>query len=686
MTQSKHVVKFREAHLQPSEEIVAWGEGYIGEMMGSGDKTQHNGVLIITNERVVFYRKGIFGEVLQTIPLNKITSIKRTSTMFHRRVCINASQDKLDFKTFDKKKEQEVVAAIEARRAELESSELQKREHQNWISEPTHKTVENSIDLSLVQKLEGWNVYVSEEGKLLKTYKGKLVFESTRLFVKGFLGSRELCDLRDIVGLEENGQKFILRLSNTYFIVQNAKINKKDDSLKEYFSKLLGLPMVSTKSFEWTPAKVVGFGVFALFLVIMNALIPEHKESAFSNNSQEKVRKLEKRPRLVPYQVVREDQSTPLVFKAIRHLLVEPKYTKHQVSTLLRWYYHDVWKELQGESRKKLIFIYIYDSIQRYRRGTGEWIAMTAAGGFSGKVTEWPRITLRVPDYKNAPSLYKQEVYERVQDELGKKVNLGKAEDEIQRRVAKQLRISKRKLDKIWMEVYLWRSGIRDDNSNSLKRKSVVKRKGAKSFDEKYSSLKSIPLYLKEDRIVFVRKWIVEAQDLLLDKKKCENVNNLKSIWNKIKGIKKTDKNFIKVKRIVRKLEKCRKELQKHLVEMSRNLAVLARDSYVSSLNQQMSKTLGVLVSSSGPYKQQINYKIPSSSSKVAKNFIKALRGSKQSIEIMKARGFTHYQVSNLLRSWKFFIQSKRKEEMQSRKMGQKMMQNTGLDRPFTLK
>ena len=36
--ESKHVAKFREAHLKPGEKIVAWGEGYIGEMMGSGEK------------------------------------------------------------------------------------------------------------------------------------------------------------------------------------------------------------------------------------------------------------------------------------------------------------------------------------------------------------------------------------------------------------------------------------------------------------------------------------------------------------------------------------------------------------------------------------------------------------------------------------------------------------------------
>ena len=56
----RYAVKFRESHLQSKEDILAWGEGYIGDAMGSGDKAQHNGVLIVTDTRVAFYRKGMY--------------------------------------------------------------------------------------------------------------------------------------------------------------------------------------------------------------------------------------------------------------------------------------------------------------------------------------------------------------------------------------------------------------------------------------------------------------------------------------------------------------------------------------------------------------------------------------------------------------------------------------------------
>lgn len=111
--ESKHVAKFRAKHLQNGEQIVAWGEGYIGEMMGKGKDAQHNGVLIITGSRAAFYRKGLFGEVIETMPLKGITSIERKSFMGHRSLRLHTSHDALEFKTFKKEKEQALFDAIE---------------------------------------------------------------------------------------------------------------------------------------------------------------------------------------------------------------------------------------------------------------------------------------------------------------------------------------------------------------------------------------------------------------------------------------------------------------------------------------------------------------------------------------------------------------------------------------------
>ncbi len=121
-SESKHVVNFRKSHLKAGEEIIAWGEGYIGEMMGKGDKTQQNGALIVTNVRVVFYRKGILGEVIESIPLDKLTSVERKSTMGHHTIRMHTSHDDLEFKTFDKQKLEALVQVIESRMAKANAT------------------------------------------------------------------------------------------------------------------------------------------------------------------------------------------------------------------------------------------------------------------------------------------------------------------------------------------------------------------------------------------------------------------------------------------------------------------------------------------------------------------------------------------------------------------------------------
>jgi len=109
----KHVISFRELHLKTGERIVQWGEGYIGKVMGKKDDTQHNGVLLVTDERVVFYRKGLLGEVLEEIKLNKVTSINRRKSLFKNIIEINSGHDEINFNIFDAEKLDELVNAIE---------------------------------------------------------------------------------------------------------------------------------------------------------------------------------------------------------------------------------------------------------------------------------------------------------------------------------------------------------------------------------------------------------------------------------------------------------------------------------------------------------------------------------------------------------------------------------------------
>ncbi len=101
--ETKHVAAFRSGNLKPAEDVQFFLEGWIGEMMGKGDKKQHNGMFILTDKRACFYRKGIFGEVLETIPLPKITSVETLSMMGYRVLRLHTSHDELAFKTFEEK-------------------------------------------------------------------------------------------------------------------------------------------------------------------------------------------------------------------------------------------------------------------------------------------------------------------------------------------------------------------------------------------------------------------------------------------------------------------------------------------------------------------------------------------------------------------------------------------------------
>ena len=114
--ETKHVRKFREKHLQSGEQIIAWGDGYTGNFMGSGKSAQKNGALLVTGSRVVFYQASLFGEINESIPLKSITSIERKSLMGHRTIHMHTSHDSLEFKSFKKEQDQALVDAIESGR------------------------------------------------------------------------------------------------------------------------------------------------------------------------------------------------------------------------------------------------------------------------------------------------------------------------------------------------------------------------------------------------------------------------------------------------------------------------------------------------------------------------------------------------------------------------------------------
>jgi hypothetical protein len=100
---NKHSIAFKATKAKPGETVLHVLEGWIGEMMGKGKDTQHNGALLITTEKVCFYRKGMLGEVFETMPYDRIASIETKSLMGHRTITLHGSHDALAFKTYEQK-------------------------------------------------------------------------------------------------------------------------------------------------------------------------------------------------------------------------------------------------------------------------------------------------------------------------------------------------------------------------------------------------------------------------------------------------------------------------------------------------------------------------------------------------------------------------------------------------------
>lgn len=98
---NRHSRHFKNKKAKANEKIIHLLEGWTGEMMGKGRDVQRNGVLLLTNERIAFIKKGWFGEVFETIPIAAITSIETRAILSFREFTFHTSHDQLRFKTFE---------------------------------------------------------------------------------------------------------------------------------------------------------------------------------------------------------------------------------------------------------------------------------------------------------------------------------------------------------------------------------------------------------------------------------------------------------------------------------------------------------------------------------------------------------------------------------------------------------
>ena len=82
---SKILEKFKANKLYEGEMVILAASGYIGKVMGSGKNTQHNGNLILTDQRLVFYSKLLLKEVYKSMPIKQISSINFSSGLLKKQ-------------------------------------------------------------------------------------------------------------------------------------------------------------------------------------------------------------------------------------------------------------------------------------------------------------------------------------------------------------------------------------------------------------------------------------------------------------------------------------------------------------------------------------------------------------------------------------------------------------------------
>ncbi|HTB21478.1 MAG TPA: SHOCT domain-containing protein [bacterium] len=73
----KDLISFEQTRLQGGERTIRFLSGSVGEFMGKGANSLVNGVVILTNQRVVFYsRPGLFSQPrIESSRLDKINSV-----------------------------------------------------------------------------------------------------------------------------------------------------------------------------------------------------------------------------------------------------------------------------------------------------------------------------------------------------------------------------------------------------------------------------------------------------------------------------------------------------------------------------------------------------------------------------------------------------------------------------------
>lgn len=105
------MVYFEDHHKKPGEVIDYWAEGALDQALAD----RADGILVITDRRVVFYSRGRIEEAMREVPLADITGAEHGG----KAVEIACAGADLRFKAFYEGAAQEICARLDSRRAHL---------------------------------------------------------------------------------------------------------------------------------------------------------------------------------------------------------------------------------------------------------------------------------------------------------------------------------------------------------------------------------------------------------------------------------------------------------------------------------------------------------------------------------------------------------------------------------------
>ena len=113
---NRNVRRFAETYLKPQEIIGGWAIGYIGEF---GKRDHHTGVLIATDNRVVFFKNSSFDELLAEIPLKDVEWMNISHLLDRRVLTIKTATSYMEFKSFDERVDTDIVPYLNECRTSL---------------------------------------------------------------------------------------------------------------------------------------------------------------------------------------------------------------------------------------------------------------------------------------------------------------------------------------------------------------------------------------------------------------------------------------------------------------------------------------------------------------------------------------------------------------------------------------